>query len=95
MSEISELEGTELYLALCRRRITEWEVAEPHSRKEHEAAEAFTRAFAELDKALGDGERLPLAWARAKDALLSSQTPEDAGYAVYTGKDPRDGESKG
>lgn len=95
MSEISELEGTELYLALIRKRITAWERAEPRSRTEHEQAEAFTRAFAELDAALGDGERLPLAWAKAKSALLSSQTPEDAGYAVYTGKDPRDGESKG
>lgn len=65
MSEISELEGTELYLALCRRRITEWEKADPRSRREHEAAEAFTRAFAELDAALSDGGNFPLDWVRS------------------------------
>lgn len=95
MSEISDLDGTELYVALCRRRIREWEQAEVHSRREHEAAEGFTRAFAELDAALKDGGRLPLSWSRAKDTLLSRDTPPDAGYELFTGKDPRDGESKG
>ena len=53
-------------LELCRRRVTQWERAEPHSRTEHEQAEAFTRAFAELDAALsGDNGVLPQAWAGA------------------------------
>lgn len=62
MSEISDLEGPELYLALCRRRIAEWEEAPPRSRAEHEAAEAFTRTFAELDMALKAGAELPGGW---------------------------------
>lgn len=67
MSEISELDGPELYLALIRKRITAWERAEPRSRTEHEQAEAFTRAFAELDAALKGGAGLPADWMQAKE----------------------------
>lgn len=86
---------TDRLLELCRRRIVQWERADPHSRAETEAAEAFTRAFAELDVALKDGGRLPLEWMRAKAALLSRDTPPDAGYELIGGKHPYDGESKG
>lgn len=79
MSDISDLDGPELYLSLCRKRIRDWEQAPVSSRTEREAAEAFTRAFAELDAALSDGHRLPLAWAKAKDALISSNSPDGAG----------------
>lgn len=79
--------STDRLLELLNKRIVAWERAEPHSRTEHEQAEAFTRAFAELDAELRHGGKLPQAWARAKDA-------EDTGYELYTGKDPRDGESK-
>lgn len=61
MSELSDLDGPELYLALCRKRITEWEQASG-PRREFEAAEAFTRAFAELDAALKAGAELPASW---------------------------------
>ena len=71
---------TDRLLELCRQRITRWEKAEARSHTEHEQAEAFTRAFAELDAALRDGGRLPLEWAKAKDALLSADTPDEAGY---------------
>jgi hypothetical protein len=100
MSEISELEGVELYYALLTRRIEQWEQADT-LRKEREAAEAFTRAFAELDAALKDGGRLPAAWAEAKPVLLSdkptgSYLDERFGSdtVLLDGKDPRDGESK-
>ena len=79
---------TDRLLELCRQRIARWEKAEAHSRTEHEQAEAFTRAFAELDAALSEGALPPMAWLKARS------TPEDAGYELYTGKDPRDGESK-
>jgi hypothetical protein len=45
-------------------QITEWERTEPRSRPEHEAAEAFTRSFAELDALMREGkEPPPSAWA--------------------------------
>jgi hypothetical protein len=40
-------------------QITEWERTEPRSRPEHEAAEAFTRAFAELDMLMREGSQPP------------------------------------
>lgn len=46
-------------LAETMAQITEWEQAEPRSRVEHEAAEAFTRAFAELNAGLRDGTLTP------------------------------------
>jgi hypothetical protein len=50
-------------LAETSAQITEWEQTAPLSRPEHEAAEAFTRAFAELDALMKDGTELPpAAW---------------------------------
>ena len=47
----------------CLDRILDWERAEPGSRREQEAAEAFTRAFSELDACLTDGtSALPPEW---------------------------------
>jgi hypothetical protein len=51
---------------LLERRIHAWEQAEPRSRREHEQAEAFTRAYAELDAALKDQGRLPRQWRGAQ-----------------------------
>jgi hypothetical protein len=65
MSEITDLDGPELYLVLCRNRISQWERAASGSRTEHEAAEGFTRAFAELDAVLKEGGLLPRDWAGA------------------------------
>lgn len=49
-----------------RDRTKDWESADLHSRREHEAAEAATRAFAELDAGLTDGTMdLPSAWEAA------------------------------
>jgi hypothetical protein len=51
-------------LAEVRTQITEWEETEPRSNPEHQAAEAFTRAFAELDVLMCEGkEPPPSAWA--------------------------------
>jgi hypothetical protein len=51
-------------LAEARAQITEWEETEPRSNPEHQAAEAFTRAFAELDALMCEGkEPPPSAWA--------------------------------
>lgn len=94
---------TDDLLNLLRLRVRGWESADS-LRKERESAEAFTRAFAELDAALKDGARLPLDWAKAKDALLSRDTPEEAGLSVLQerfgshevlleGKKPSEGES--
>jgi hypothetical protein len=55
---------TDRLLELMRKRISQWEKADS-IRAETEAAEAFTRAFAELDAALRDGGTLPAAWAGA------------------------------
>jgi hypothetical protein len=45
-------------------QMLEWEQTEPRSRPEHEAAEAFTRAWAELDALMREGkESPPLEWA--------------------------------
>lgn len=56
---------TDRLLELIRRRVQQWEAADS-LRKEREAAEAFTRAFAELDAALSaDNGVLPQAWAGA------------------------------
>jgi hypothetical protein len=44
-------------------QMLEWEQTEPRSRPEHEAAEAFTRAWAELDALMREGkESPPLEW---------------------------------
>lgn len=46
-----------------RDRTKDWEDAEGGSRREFESAEAFTRAWAELDAGLTDGTMdLPYAW---------------------------------
>lgn len=85
MTEISDLEGTDLYLALCRRRVAEWEKA-GSLRRENEAAEAFTRAFAELDVALRDGGDLPGDWAGARppDVPEGEATLLDAAFGGHT-----------
>lgn len=49
-----------------RQKNLEWEQAPPGSRQEQEAAEAATRAAAELDAALCDGAPLPVPWQRAQ-----------------------------
>jgi hypothetical protein len=69
MSELQEQDGTELYYLLLNKRVVNWERAETRSRAEHEQAEAFTRAWAEMDAALKDGGVLPRAWARAKPSI--------------------------
>jgi hypothetical protein len=59
----------------CLDRILDWETAEAGSRREREAAEAFTRAFSELDACLTDGtsvlppewEPSPKPWGRGQD----------------------------
>ena len=55
---------TDRLLELLRKRIIQWEEA-TSIRGETEAAEAFTRAFAELDEALKDGGKLPDEWRRS------------------------------
>ena len=74
MSEISELEGNDLLLALLRRRIGVWEKAERGTRQEFEAAESFTRAFAELDLSLHTGGELPQEWREARKPDLPDET---------------------
>lgn len=49
-----------------REQITRWEGATPGSRDKRDAAEAFTRAFAELDAALRYGVALPDRWEEAR-----------------------------
>lgn len=51
------------------RRVRQWEAADPHSRLEYESAEAFTRAWAELDAFLLDGGQLPDAWRQGQISL--------------------------
>lgn len=65
MTELSELEGADRLVYLLDKRMREWEQADPRSRKEHEAAEGFTRLWAELKAHLADGGTLPRAWANA------------------------------
>jgi hypothetical protein len=62
------------YLELCERRVVLWERAET-PRQEHEQAEAFTRAFAELSAHLADGGVLPRKWARAKPSIPLEPIP--------------------
>jgi hypothetical protein len=93
MTEISELDGPDLYLVLCRRRIVEWERAKPMSRSEHEAAEAFTRAFAEMDAALSQAGELPQDWRNARPPADPEDGPtglieaEFGGHTVLVGPD--------
>ncbi len=47
-----------------RKQHLRWELADRGSREEYEAAEAATRAAAELDSALCDGADLPVEWQR-------------------------------
>lgn len=61
----TEQSPADRYLELCMRRVKMWEQADT-PRKEHEQAEAFTRAFAELNAVLTDGGELPRAWAAAR-----------------------------
>jgi hypothetical protein len=58
---ISRTDTTRL-LSEIRRQTLRWESAAPRSREENEAAEAATRAMAELDAALCDGAGLPVPW---------------------------------
>ena len=58
--------GTTAMLSEVRRQIHEWEIAPPGSRRENEAAEAATRAMAELDSALCAGGHLPVPWKGVK-----------------------------
>lgn len=60
---ITEQNPADRYWELCMRRIRAWELAPPNSRTEREQAEAFTRAFAELNEVLTHGGTLPGAWA--------------------------------
>jgi len=53
-------------LTEIRKQVLAWEVAPVGSRQEYEAAEAATRAMAELDIALCDGTHLPVPWQRAQ-----------------------------
>ena len=66
-------------LELCRRRVDQWEKATSH-RQESEAAEAFTRAFAELDVALANGAQLPRDWRAAQP--YTEPEPEGSIYPV-------------
>jgi hypothetical protein len=50
-------------------QMVEWEQAEPRSRPEHEAAEAFTRAWAELDALMRDGGPGPVKWEISRPML--------------------------
>lgn len=70
---------TDRLLELCRRRVKNWEGAEPGGRREYEQAEAFTRAFAELDAALSDGGVLPSAWAGASHVITVPDPDDDGG----------------
>lgn len=65
MTMATEISPADRYLELCERRVRLWEQAEGR-RDEHEQAEAFTRAFAELDATLREGGELPAAWAGAR-----------------------------
>jgi hypothetical protein len=65
MTMATEQSPADRYLELCRRRVSLWEQAGTR-REEHEQAEAFTRAFAELDATLREGGQLPSAWAGAR-----------------------------
>ena len=62
----TEQNPADRYLELCMRRVRAWEQSAPMSRTEREQAEAFTRAFAELNAVLKDGGTLPRAWAGAQ-----------------------------
>lgn len=53
---------TTALLMLQRKKNLEWEQAPPGTRQEQEAAEAATRAAAELDVALCEGAPLPVPW---------------------------------
>ena len=64
----TEIETTEL-LRTVRTQIINWERAPFGGREEFEAAEAATRAMAELDRALCNGAPLPRPW------LLAQQHP--------------------
>ena len=66
MTELSELEGADRLVYLLDKRMHEWEQAEPRSRKEHEAAEGFTRLWAELKAVLSAGGELPAEWGTAQ-----------------------------
>lgn len=57
--------------AEANANLVEWEQAEPRSRAEHEAAEAFTRAWAELDALMREGKEPPPAVWVPNAAILS------------------------
>jgi hypothetical protein len=62
----NEETGTTAMLSEVRQQIHRWETAPPGSREENEAAEAATRAMAELDSALCAGGHLPVPWKGVK-----------------------------
>src|SRR2546430_1838308 len=65
-------------LSEVRRQILKWESAPPGSREENEAAEAATRAMAELDAALCDGADLPVPWQTAQYPKEETRRPPDS-----------------
>lgn len=80
MSELSELEGADRLVYLLDKRMHEWEQTPPRSRSEHEAAEGFTRLWAELKAHLRDGGTLPRVWAAARH-------PQEEDGAIYPVKE--------
>lgn len=81
---ITEQNPADRYWELCMRRIRAWELAPPNSRTEREQAEAFTRAFAELNEVLKDGGTLPREWARAKASMPLEPIPASEMPRVIT-----------
>ena len=63
---MSSVPDTTELLREQRRQTILWEQAPPGSRAEFEAAEAGSRAGAELDAALSGGADLPVSWQLAK-----------------------------
>lgn len=61
--------NTDEMLSRVKNSLITWEGAKAGSRAEWEAAEAFTRAFAELDDALRGGAELPAQWQHKTDLL--------------------------